>query len=804
METERWRKIERLYHSALVLEGSHRAAFLEEACVGDEPLRGEVESLLAPSEETEPFLEASALEVAARDLAGSYSHPAAIGRYRIIRLLGEGGMGSVYEAEQDEPRRTVAVKIVKFGLASPDRVRRFRQERQILAGLAHPRIARLFDGGYTDAGAPYLVMEYVEGLPITQWCDERNLDLPERLRLFQKLCDAVHFAHQHLVVHRDLKPPNVLVTPDGEPRLLDFGIAQLLDPVGDSTRTTDCALTLDYASPEQVRGDAITTACDIYSLGILLYELIAGKRLYCFAGRPLEETIDCICKRDPAPPSSVASKPFADDLDAIVLKALRKEPQDRYASARALNDDIERYLRSLPVLARRGTVRYVATKFIWRHRAAAAVAAIVLATLCGATVSVAWEARIATQERDRAQQRFNAVRGLARSVIFDLEKKIAAIPGTTQVRKDLLSVAVHYLDSVAKDGYDDPGLQGELAAGFIRVGNIQGNPQDQNLGDLTAALESYAKAERIARALIARHPTGKSQTLLGEVLTAQAYGAQFANQHEKGVAKAMEALQVARDRLHSDPTSTDARFQLGAALQCMAASGTGKDKLPYLEEEASVFDTMLDQDPSNPDRVRNAALAHKNIAGLLIGSKVLGDAPRHLKRAEELDAALVRAAPNNPEHKMDLAIDLGQWGEYYDEKGDTAKAIQYTKEGLAIRRELVSADPKDMRAQSRLAYSLSRLGDLLINTSVPQALVSYREAKSIAELLPTASVREERLADAMSGIGEAYEKLGDARRSCSAYGEAAKLYRVLKNLPDHAIQAAAAEKAFARCSDGNR
>ena len=292
METERWRKIESLYHSALVLEERQRAAFLEDACSGDEPLREEVESLLAPSEGTERFLEASALQVAARDLArsseaGTYSHPEAIGRYRIVRLLGEGGMGSVYEAEQDEPRRTVALKIVKFGLASPDRVRRFRQERQILAGLAHPSIARLFDGGYTDAGAPYLVMEYVEGLPITQWCDARNLDLPERLRLFQKLCDAVQFAHQHLVVHRDLKPPNVLVTPDGEPKLLDFGIAKLIDPVGDTTRTTECALTLDYASPEQVRGDAITTACDIYSLGILLYELIAGKRLYRFAGRPL-------------------------------------------------------------------------------------------------------------------------------------------------------------------------------------------------------------------------------------------------------------------------------------------------------------------------------------------------------------------------------------------------------------------------------------------------------------------------------------------------------------------------------------
>ena len=322
---------------------------------------------------------------------------------------------------------------------------------------------------------------------------------------------------------------------------------------------------------------------------------------------------------------------------------------------------------------------------------------------------------------------------------------------------------------------------------------------------MTAALESYAKAERLARALIARWPSSKAKRLLGDVLTAQANGFLFANQPEKGVAKATEALQVARDRWHSDPTSTDAQFQLGAALNCVAAFSAGKDKLAYLEEAASVFDEMLRHDPSSPDRVRNAALAHKNIAGLLIGSELPGDAFMHLKRAEELDAALVRAAPNNPDHKMDLAIDLGQWGEFYDGKGDTAKAIQYTKEALAIRRELASDDPKDMRAQNRLAYSLSRLGDLLINTSVRQALASYQEARSIAERLPTESVRAERLADVMSGIGEVYEKLADAKRSCSAYAESAKLYReVAKNSPEHAKQAAAAENAFARCSDANR
>ena len=791
---ERWEKIDRLYHSALEQEQPHRRAFLKEACGGDESLEREIISLLEQEESTANFLEEPALEIAARSLASSDravpSHPTTIGRYRIIRVLGEGGMGTVYEAEQDEPRRIVALKVIKLGLAAPDRVRRFRQERQILAGLTHPGIARLLDGGYTESGAPYLVMEYVDGRPITQWCDECSLNLRARLRLFQKLCDAVEFAHQHLVVHRDLKPANVLVTPEGEPKLLDFGIAKLIDQNPDATLTVERALTLDYTSPEQVRGGAITTTADVYALGILLYELIAEKRLNSFSTTPLEEVIDSICTRDPAPPSAVTSKRLSEDLDAIVLKAMRKEAQERYPSARALRDDIERFLTSRPVLARRGTLRYVASKFVRRHRAGVAAAAVLFLTLAGATASIAWEAHVARQERDHAQRRFNEVRRLARAMMFDLQEKLSAIAGTTEVRKEMVALAINYLDAAAKDGSNDPSFQGELAAGYISIGNIQGNSNMQNLGDLPAALESYAKAERLARALVARWPSRRGNMLLVTALMAQAYGAKFSNDSAKGSAKAMEALQEARENAKSDPDNPEVQFQLGSALQCAAAFSDSKQSLAYFNEQAALFEGLLARDPKNLPRMRNAALAHKYIAGTLNESGDPDAAFEHLKRAEELDQACVRAAPNDPDHKMDLAIDLSQWGEYYENKNDFAKAIQYTREALAIRREIASSDPKDVRAKYRLVYILNRLGDLQLNSSEPKALENFQEAKSIGERLPP-TVRADQLAKSLLGIAKSYERIGDGAHSCPAYAESAKLYRdLVKQAPRYARPAA--------------
>ena len=288
------------------------------------------------------------------------------------------------------------------------------------------------------------------------------------------------------------------------------------------------------------------------------------------------------------------------------------------------------------------------------------------------------------------------------------------------------------------------------------------------------------------------------------VLIAQAYAAKFANQPDRATAKAMEALALARERARSDPANEDAQNELGAALQCAALFGNAKDAIPYLEDQASLFEGMLARDPHNPTRWRNDALAHKYIAGYLITSEDFDRAFPHLRRAEELDESAVRAAPNNPERKMGLAIDLSQWGEYYQGKKDFAKAIQYTQASLAIRRELASADPKDNWAKDRLSFILTWLGDLQMDVSARNALVSYKQARSITQQLPTESLRTQRLAVSISGMGNAYRKLGDVQRSCVSYAESMKLYReVLKSSPGYADVAEATERAYSSCPDAN-
>lgn len=394
---------------------------------------------------------------------------------------------------------------------------------------------------------------------------------------------------------------------------------------------------------------------------------------------------------------------------------------------------------------------------------------------------------------------------MALEVIFNLQNQLAAIPGTTQVRKDLVSIAINYLDALAKDATADRPLQGELAAAYLQIGEIQSSTGTANLGDLPAALESYSKAERLARALVAQSPTSRAKKVLVDALMAQAYATKSANQPDTASAKAMEALALARERARSDPASAEAQTQLGAALQCAAINGTVKDKLPYLEEEASLFEGILAHDPNNPQRWRNAALAHKYVAAHLITNKDLDRAFAHLKRAEELDDSAVRAAPNNPERKMDLAIDLSQWGEYYQGKKDFAKAIQYTRESLAFRRELASADPKDAYAQEKLSYILTRLGDLQLHVSARDALASYQQARSIADKLQTASLRAQRLAISTSGMGKAYRKLGDLQGSCAAYAESMKLYsEIVKSSPGYADEAEATEKAYSLCPNAKR
>jgi len=318
-------------------------------------------------------------------------------------------------------------------------------------------------------------------------------------------------------------------------------------------------------------------------------------------------------------------------------------------------------------------------------------------------------------------------------------------------------------------------------------------------------MESYSKAERLTQPLIPNDSTGRARRLLVDVLIAQAEVAWYSNQREIASAKALGALALARERARSAPMNEDAQFQLGNALQCAGSYSGTKDKIPYLVEEASVFEGMLVHNPNNPSWQRDAALAHKYVAGNLITIGDLDSAFAHLKRAQELDESVLRAAPNDPGNKMDLAIDLSQWAEYYQGKKNIAKGIEYTRASLAIRRELAAADPKDTWAKDKLSYILTQLGDLQLNVSALDALASYKEARSIAEQLQTQSLRADRLAISTSGMGKAYRRLGEVQRSCAAYAESMKLYReVLKSSPDDASLAQATERAYSRCPDANR
>ncbi len=434
--SDRWLRIEHLFYAALELKNDGRAAFLDEACGNDIELRKEVDSLLRSSEQTMGFLQNPVLEgvqqiTAEKDIAGKR-----IGAYQILRPLGEGGMGKVYLASRadDLYHKEVAIKTLQGGHGqSRAMLLRFRSERQILANLDHPNIARLLDGGITEDGLPYLVMEYVNGLRVDDYCRRNQLGIKQRLQLFCIVCAAVEYAHKNLVVHRDLKPANILVTTEGIPKLLDFGIAKLLDSEsGEPTRTltSERMMTPEYASPEQVRGDQVTTATDVYALGVLLYELLTGKRPFQLDTTSPFEMARIICEQNPEPPSMASASTtelavpdaahiLRGDLDNIVLMAMRKEPARRYVSVGALADDVKAYLTGYPVHARTDTWKYRSGKFVRRHKAMVSAAAIVTLALIGFSIGMGLLAKRATKERLTAQRESQFLEGIFQAATPD-------------------------------------------------------------------------------------------------------------------------------------------------------------------------------------------------------------------------------------------------------------------------------------------------------------------------------------------------------------------------------------------------
>src|SRR6202045_4413521 len=607
MLPERWSEVKDKLHEALQLEPTRRAVYLAETGATDPDLQKELESLIAFHERTgADFLNEPLAQVTSA-LASQVVPDALLGRrigsYQIMGQIGVGGMGEVYRAfrADDEYKKQVAIKLVRAGQNSDFVVNRFKNERQILASLDHPNIARLLDGGTTEEGVPYFVMELIEGHPIDEYCDIHKLPITERLKLFVQVCSAVQYAHQHLFIHRDIKPSNVLVTSEGVPKLLDFGIAKILEGGADvaqlePTLTFFRVLTPGYASPEQVKGATITTSSDIYSLGVALYVLLTGRSPYQLTKPTSEEIARAVCEVEPEKQSAVVRRTRADgketarialadvaalregsveklskrlrgDLDDIVLMALRKEPQRRYASVEQFEGDVRRHLENLPVIARKDTVRYLTSKFVPRHKAGVAAVVLSLFAVLAGMFATLREARIAQTQRARAERRFNDVRKVANWMIFDLPRPIHGVPGALTVEKILYDNGLKYLDSLATEAEGDVSLQRELAAGYKQLGDSQGFPYGGSLGDCPGALASYRKSLQMRQRLVDsdRHNLSDQIDLSNTYRTIGALLCKMGDTRA-GRESVHTALEIARPLAEANLDNVNAQRELGNVL----------------------------------------------------------------------------------------------------------------------------------------------------------------------------------------------------------------------------------------------
>lgn len=741
MRAERWKQIDEIFQSALDTEPESRSAYLDSACGDDLHLRAEIESLLASHENSD--LTSAAFDDGMKLLehrASQLREDSRIGPYRVLREIGYGGMGSVYLAARadDAYRKLVAIKIIRRGLDTDDIIQRFRSERQILASLEHPNITRLLDAGSTDDGLPYFVMEYIDGEPIDQYCDTRKLNTTERLKLFQSVCAAVHYAHQNLVIHRDIKPGNVLVTKGGTPRLLDFGVAKLLTQgASDTTVTVVRRLTPEYASPEQVRGDTITTASDVYSLGVLLYRLLTGHSPYRVSARSATGMERAVCDEEPERPSAViprrASQATRDtaaamapvpalalpkdlgdfaqsgnpevqmmpsdtregtpdklrrriegDLDNIILKALRKEPQRRYASAEQLSEDITRHLSNLPVIARPDTRGYRTAKFVQRHLAGVVAAAIVFLSLTGGIATALWQAHIAKQQRDRAhleQAKADRIKSFMTDMLTYSSPEYTSSNPTRNPEAKVSEV----VDQAAKRAEAELADQPEVLA------DVQ-----TTIGGVYVAQGRYDQAESILRA--ARE---KAIRLNGA----------HSHQAAEVSGKLADALLA-----KGNYKEADALFRQDIEIERrLAGEGRGNDK--DLAHALAAYGAMLDQrqDRTAEGYLREALKYSAGIAGkervfvAMLYNDLSNEAGYRGDVEEEercLRASLDEYRKLPPGTYVETAVTLSNLGGLLIAKRKYTEAEPFVSEGLELRRKVLG------NAHTGTAGALYRLSDL--------------------------------------------------------------------------------------------
>jgi tetratricopeptide (TPR) repeat protein len=790
---ERWKRVSQIVADALERPAADRGVWIAEACAEDEALRVEVESLLAADAEAGAFLQDAALaSTGAADLVATMARESLglvagrrIGPYEIVRELGHGGMGVVYLATRADEvfEKQVAIKVVRSGFDTAAAQQRFRDERRILATLDHPDIARLLDGGVTPEGLSYFVMEYIDGSQIDAFCEQRGLSLTDRLKLFSRVCAAVEYAHGRLVIHRDIKARNILVAADGTPKLLDFGIAKLLVDDADAgrTRTGHREFTIENASPEQIRGEPMTVTSDVYALGVLLYHLVTGQRPCGATATTDADLMKAICEAPPMRPTLAARSGVhvSDELEWVVLKALRKEPDRRYASVTQLAEDVGRLLSARPVLAAPDSRMYRARKFVRRNRAGVATAALVMVSLVTGLTTTLWQARRANDQRAIAEQRLQNSRRVAQSLLFELHDAINAIPGATAAKGLLLTRAAEQLDTIARESPDDRVVLEELATAYHRLAEVQGRGGAANLGDTAAAFSSAQHALAIRQTLADRSPNdleARSRLIESLLSTADA--------DDMNVTRAIErnatAITHAESLVQGVPSNPAFRRRLAAAHYSMGArlrdTAEPQRALASFEAAARLYQAAYDATPDDAEIRRSLALCHKRLGALLADKRDTSQAIVHMRRAVELDEAGVAATPNAPQRRRDLSTSSIQLGFALAQLGDSPGALAAYQRALALREELMQADPNDNQARRDVASVLWYIGNHQNGSSHPrEALVSLQRALPLA--MRTATTSGDMVGLIVDSLADAHQNLGQLADSIAMRQQAIKRYR---------------------------
>ncbi len=798
--------------------------------------------------------------------------PERIGPYRILREIGRGGMGLVYLATRDDDRfhRRVAIKLIRKGMDTDDILRRFEHERQLLAAMNHPNIARLMDGGQTEDGRPYFVVEYVEGLPIDKHCDAHRLKISERLDLFRTVCSAVHYAHQNLVVHRDLKPSNILVTSAGEVKLLDFGIAKLLNPdlVAFTQAPTAPELRLmtpEYASPEQVRGDPLTTSSDVYSLGVLLYELLTGHRPYRIKTRVLQEVVRVICEVEPERPSAAVTRVeevpdpttppsvgapsqtgtrtigpvevsrtregrpdrlrrrLSGDIDNIVLKAMRKEPQRRYASALALSEDIQRHLDGMPVVARPDSVAYRARKFVGRNRTGVGAAITVVLGLAVGLAGMAWQRNEALAERaraDRVATGMTQMSGLLLRVFNEMDSFRSSAARREMFVKDVRDS----LDRLADDAPDAPHVARTLAAAHAVVGDVQGGIRGPSVGKPEDALASYSESVRLLTELKNSSPDPQLRSELAASLLSLADAQNSARKSDEALATYRSAADMAREALAGGKRDVFSKRVLAASLlkigDLLRVKGDYEAARDAYTQSFSIRRELAGAEPSDPAEARDIAVALGRFAQLNADTGRLDEAVKAMResvaiRRKNLEAESAPTQPRTDSLRAprDLMIGLLTLGSFLTQQGRLEEAVDTLREAVTQAGEIRDAMPDNVRGPRDLAIARRALADALSESGIADdAANEYRraveDATEAVRLAPQDRVCNESLRDARVARANALLARGKTKDALAelthASGVAAAL---LKQDPERAAHSLAATRiectlALARWADG--